>query len=122
MPYKNIEERREYARSYGRDYYRRNRQHLLAKQAEKNKKLREKQRQWLIDYKKGLACVRCGENHPATLQFHHRNHEEKEFEIALYTALGFSKARLLAEIEKCDVICANCHAKEHWSHIYEVLP
>jgi len=122
MPYKDVEERREYARSYGRDYYQRNRQHLLAKQAEKNKKLRERQRQWLIDYKKGLACVRCGENHPATLQFHHRNHEEKEFEIALYTALSFSKARLLAEIEKCDVICANCHAKEHWSHIYEVLP
>ena len=66
MPYKNIEERREYARSYGRGYYQRNRQHLLTKQAEKNKRLREKQRQWLIDYKKGLACVRCGENHPAT--------------------------------------------------------
>jgi acetylornithine/succinyldiaminopimelate/putrescine aminotransferase len=122
MPHKNIDERREYARSYGRDYYKRNRQHLLAKQAEKNKRLREKQRQWLIDYKKGLACVRCGENHPATLQFHHRNYEEKEFEIALYTTLGISKARLLAEIEKCDVICANCHAKEHWSHMYVTLP
>ena len=122
MPYKNIEDRRKYARAYGRDYYRRNRLHLLAKQAEKNKKLRERQRQWLIDYKKGLACVRCGESHPATLQFHHRNQQEKEFEIGLYTALGLSKARLLAEIEKCDVICANCHAKEHWSHKYEVLP
>ena len=122
MPYKNIEERREYARAYGRDYYQRNRQHLLAKQAEKNRRLRERQRQWLIDYKKGLSCVRCGESHPATLQFHHRNQQEKEFEISLYTALGFSKARLLAEIEKCDVICANCHAKEHWSHIYDMLP
>jgi hypothetical protein len=118
MPFKTVEE----LRAYNRDYYQRNRQHLLAKQAEKNKRLRAKQRQWLIDYKKGLACVRCGENHPATLQFHHRNHGEKEFEIALYTTLGFSKARLLAEIEKCDVICANCHAKEHWSYMYETLP
>jgi len=122
MPYKNVDEQREYNRAYGRDYYKRNRQHLLSKQAEKNKKLREKQRRWLIDYKRGLACVRCGENYPAVLQFHHRNHEEKEFEIGLYTALGFSKARLLAELEKCDVLCANCHAKEHWSHIYETLP
>jgi acetylornithine/succinyldiaminopimelate/putrescine aminotransferase len=122
MPYKNIEERRAYARSYGKDYYQRNRQHLLAKQAEKNKRLRERQRQWLIDYKRGLVCMRCGENHPATLQFHHRNQQDKEFEIGLYTALGFSKARLLAEIKKCDVMCANCHAKEHWSHIYDELP
>ncbi len=122
MPYKDVDERRAYARAYGRDYYRRNRQHLLAKQTEKNKRLRERQRQWLIDYKKGLACVRCGEDHPATLQFHHRDQQEKEFEIALYTALGFSKARLLAEIAKCDVICANCHAKEHWSHMYKTLP
>ncbi len=83
MPYKNAEEQREYARAYNRGYYWRDRQHLLVKQAGKNKKLREKQRQWLIDYKKSLVCVRYGENHPATLQFHHRNHAEKEFEIAL---------------------------------------
>lgn len=122
MPYKNVEDQRECGRSYGREYYQRNRQHLLVKQAEKNKTLREKQRQWLIDYKKELACARCGESHPAALQFHHRNREEKEFEIGLYTALGCSKKRLLAEIEKCDVLCANCHAKEPWSHIYEMLP
>ncbi len=122
MPYKSDEDRRNYARAYGREYYQRNRQHLLTKQAEKNKRLRERQRQWLIEYKKKLSCARCGENHPATLQFHHRERDEKKFEIAFYTALGFSKARLLAEIAKCDVVCANCHAKEHWSYLYETLP
>ncbi len=115
MPHKNIEDSSEYARSYGRGYRQRNRQYLLTKHAEKNKNLRERQRQWLIEYRKSLACARCGENHPATLQFHHRNREEKEFEIALCTAFGFSRARLLAETKKCDVVCANCHAKEHWS-------
>jgi hypothetical protein len=24
-----------------------------------------------------------------------------------------------AEIAKCEVICANCHAKEHWGYLYE---
>ena len=48
---------------------------------------------WLTRYKSGLACVRSGENHTATLQFRHCNYEEKRFEIALYTALGVSKTR-----------------------------
>ena len=32
-------------------------------------------------YKSKLVCVECGENHPACLQFHHLDKEDKSFDI-----------------------------------------
>ena len=62
----------EEVRAYNRDYYQRNRERLIQRQAEKNKRFTEKRRQWLTEYKSSLSCARCGESHPATLTFHHR--------------------------------------------------
>jgi hypothetical protein len=110
---------KEQNRAYSRAYYQRNRERLLEDQAQKNKRFAAKRRQWLIDYKRGLKCARCGESHPATLTFHHIEPSRKSFAIGdtQYT-LKVSLKRLLAEIEKCEVLCANCHAKEHWSHLF----
>lgn len=59
------------------------------------------------------ACSRCPESHPACLDFHHRDPETKSF--ALSRGHEHSRAAILAEIAKCDVLCANCHRKEHTS-------
>jgi DNA-directed RNA polymerase subunit M/transcription elongation factor TFIIS len=115
VPYKSSAE----LRAYNREYYRRNRERLLRKQAEKNKRFFESRRKWLVEYKKTLKCARCGESHPATLTFHHKRRSEKKFEIGNALILKVSFKRLLAEIEKCEVICANCHAKEHLSYLFE---
>ncbi len=115
MPYKNSDE----LNAYNRDYYQRNRNSLLEKQREKNRRFAENRRKWLIEYKKTLSCVRCGENHPATFNFHHKITSEKSFEIGNAICLGVSLKRLMAEIEKCEVLCANCHAKEHLAYLYE---
>ena len=119
MPYKDVEDRKEYVRTYNREYYRRNREHLLQKQKEKNKRHIERVGAWLNEYKKQLSCARCSESHPAALQFHHRDPKEKDFSIGLYRIGKYSRERILREIAKCEVICANCHAKEHWSYLYE---
>ena len=114
MPYKTSEE----VNSYNREYYQRNRKHLLEKQREKNRKFAENRRKWLVEYKRALKCVRCEENHPATLIFHHKESFEKSFEIGNAIGLGVSLKKLKAEIEKCEVLCANCHAKEHLAHLF----
>jgi hypothetical protein len=106
-------------REYNRLYYMRNREKLLNNQVDKNKRFAEKRRKWLVDYKKKLKCVRCDESHPATLTFHHKNNLEKSFEIGNAIKLGVSLKRLVSEIEKCEVLCANCHAKEHLAHMFE---
>lgn len=61
------------------------------------------------------ACMLCGETHPACLDFHHRDPSAKEGTIARLVAKNVKLDRVKAEIEKCDVVCANCHRKLHWA-------
>jgi hypothetical protein len=63
------------------------------------------------------GCCLCGYNaHPAALDFNHVR-GEKLFNVSQDPKVA--KAKLLAEIEKCDVLCANCHRvhtyeNRHW--------
>jgi hypothetical protein len=68
------------------------------------------ERRALLDkIKLGRGCIDCGYNaHPAALHFDHREPEKKLFKIA--QGLCRRLESLLAEVAKCDVRCANCHA------------
>ena len=65
----------------------------------------------LQEYKAGQSCVVCGESDVACLTFHHRVPGEKDFAIGDLRKLGLSWPKLLRELQKCDCLCANCHAK-----------
>ena len=71
-------------------------------------------RKWFYDLKRELKCERCGFNHPAALDFHHRDEEEKIFNISKqYHGNPNMREEILKEIAKCEVLCANCHRIEH---------
>ncbi len=106
MPFKDLEKRRQYRRKWYSENKTSEKQHV------KNRKKAIKK--WLQLYKKDLKCTKCPENHPATLDFHH--HSGKEFEIAYMVANGYSIERIKKELEKCDVLCSNCHRKLHHSN------
>lgn len=78
--------------------------------AERQRKIVE----WVTAYKASACCAHCGEQHPACLHYHHRDASEKDFSISHAVFHGWGIARIQREIEKCDVLCANCHAKHHW--------
>ena len=62
---------------------------------------------------KGGRCQRCGYDRcPAALQFHHRDPSVKDPDWSSFRSYRW--ARLVEEIEKCDLLCANCHAEVHW--------
>lgn len=75
-----------------------------------------KRKHRLRDLKRDRACQRCGYSNPCALDFHHRDPSTKEFDIA-QKAWSVSEERLIAEIEKCDVLCANCHREEHCNNL-----
>jgi hypothetical protein len=60
------------------------------------------------------GCVRCPETHPACLDFHHRDGEQKTLSIAA-AVRKWPLERVLIEVGKCDVLCSNCHRKLHWA-------
>ena len=67
----------------------------------------------IAEFKKTLSCELCGESEPCCLDFHHRDPAEKTGSVALMCRSGHSLDRIFAEIEKCAVLCANCHRKLH---------
>ncbi len=79
---------------------------------------RRKRKILFKDFKSNLKCNRCPESHPATLQFHHRDPKEKEFSVSTALSRGWGLDRIKNEIEKCEVLCANCHSKHHWAEYF----
>lgn len=99
-------------RKYDREYYanysddQKRRKYQL--QVLRKKNIRSK----LNTYKKAHPCS-CGETHLACLEFHHIG-DGKEINIADAVRHGWSWKRILQEIKKCIVVCANCHRKIHF--------
>lgn len=98
-------------REYRRKWYAGNK--LSAKAAVRKRK--QKIRDWLDQYKSSLKCSRCPETHPACLEFHHENPAEKDMAVSSGVDWGWSIERMMREIDKCVVLCANCHRKLHWN-------
>ena len=70
----------------------------------------------LIEYKGG-KCEKCGYNKcEGALQFHHLNPTEKDFTISSKN-LGLTDIQeFYNEVDKCILVCANCHAEIHWTN------
>lgn len=71
---------------------------------------RKKTKKKLIDYKGG-KCELCGYSRcERALEFHHTNPNEKDFSIS-GRSLSFDK--LKKEVDKCMLVCSNCHSEIH---------
>lgn len=101
---------RERLRIYGNKWYIANRQKQKDFVSNRKKRLRS----WFEEYKKTLKCSRCPEDHPACLDFHHLDSNEKLDCVSNIEGRGWGLKKLMEEINKCVVLCANCHRKLHW--------
>jgi predicted HNH restriction endonuclease len=60
----------------------------------------------------GGKCNRCGwTGNLAAFEFHHKDPEEKEFEMGNMANKAWDVLKI--EIEKCELLCSNCHRIEH---------
>ena len=71
-----------------------------------------------LEYSGSSCCLKCGYNKcPAALTFHHRDPNEKEFNIGglneRIKTLSDLDDTIKEELDKCDLLCANCHIIEH---------
>lgn len=71
--------------------------------------LRKRKKEWLASQK--TACA-CGESDPNCLDFHHKDPSQKDANLSVAIA-HWGIERLQLEMEKCEIICSNCHRKLH---------
>jgi hypothetical protein len=61
----------------------------------------------------GGKCSVCGyDKCPDALSFHHKDPKEKDFGLSGKYCLSWDK--LKRELDKCLLLCNNCHAELHW--------
>jgi 5-methylcytosine-specific restriction endonuclease McrA len=79
-------------------------------------RLRLRAKKTFLEYKGGAKCVQCGyDKYIGALDFHHVNPAKKKFAFKTVMVLT---AAVKAELDKCVVLCANCH-REVEQRFYE---
>ena len=99
---------------YNKRWRAKNREYDLKRQKERYAQVRfqaveaaRKRKAYFVELKGG-RCMDCDEIFPlCCYDFDHRNPEEKEFCIG--SGLGKTFEEILRELEKCDLVCSNCH-------------
>ena len=109
MPFKDIEKRKAYQRIKAKQYYEANKEKVKAS----SKLSKERGRADFQIFKSSLSCTRCGENHPATLDFHHLIPHPDNLKINVLTKGGAYTKAIQEIMDKCIVLCANCHRVHH---------
>ena len=105
-------------RPYNVKYYHRNREREIVRVMTRQRATLE----FLRDLRR-VPCMDCRRRFlPHQMDFDHRDPSTKSFQLTSSKAMLTRRSRLLAEIAKCDVVCATCHAirsyvqqKERWA-------
>jgi hypothetical protein len=96
------------ANKYWSDWYAKNKEHFKGL-VNFHKKKRRQELQKVIEEYKSVPCKKCKKKyHTAAMDFVHRKSEDKKFSIRDATRLIHSVDKLIEELKKCDVYCANC--------------
>lgn len=78
---------------------------------EKNKKdTIQKRRNFIWDILQKSQCAVCKNSDPIVLEFDHLDPNNKEYDIA--SMFYLSEKKIIEEIKKCQILCANCHRKK----------
>ena len=93
-------------------HYEANKDKIKARAREHTATMRRRVRSWLLDYLKVHHCVDCGESNPVVLEFDNHHTSDKHFNIGEANSRGMSLKRVIAEVAKCEVRCANCHRRK----------
>ena len=96
--------------AYRRAHYVANRPDYIRRAVAQVQERREENRREIIRYLTTHPCVDCGHTNSVVLEFDHRDPADKLMNVGTMM-VSRRWPRVRAEIEKCDVRCANCHRR-----------
>lgn len=97
--------------AYKKSHYRANQDEYVWRGNEAKQRLTQRNMNLIVDYLVLHPCLECGEDDVIVLDFDHRDPATKTSSIS-ELACRVGQQKLLAEIAKCDVLCANCHRRK----------
>ena len=78
-----------------------------------SQKLRGIKRKYEAILSRGAKCEKCGyDKNISALEFHHLESKEKDFHLGSAKTTNIDKLR--KEVEKCILVCSNCHKEIHY--------
>ena len=92
-----------------RKYYNDNRQNHIYNISIRNERLRNRNRKLIVDYLSSKSCIDCGNLDSRVLEFDHLPEFKKFKDVSYLIAGGYSEEIIRKEIDKCEVVCCNCH-------------
>jgi hypothetical protein len=96
-------------RAYQAAHYANHRERHIARVRQDNARRKAAAAAELQAYLRTHPCVGCGTTDVRVLEFDHRQGEAKRANVSAMVGMGLPWERVLQEIAKCDVRCANCH-------------
>lgn len=110
MAYKNPNDPR--SKEAKRRHYEKNKDRYIRQAKETKKALK----QYVRDLKEQSPCIDCQQYYPYYVMQYDHTELNKEMSISRLVLRG-SKPKVIKEIEKCELVCANCHAKRTYKRI-----
>lgn len=111
IPFKDASRRKSYQKKYHEGWYAQNGDHRRQQVRDRRRKLKQRYRA----YKETLSCCECGhsgKDNAWSLDFDHIDPDNKVASVSHLVTSGYGWERVMEEIEKCRVLCANCHRKK----------
>lgn len=93
--------------TYNKAHYEKTKHKHKESRAESRERLRHRNRQKMLEYLEGKVCEQCGFSDIRALEFDHLTPGTKKNGVSALMSFGWST--VLKEIQKCRILCANCH-------------
>ncbi len=97
------------SRAYVKNHYDRNQKYYSNKARRRDLVVRAEYQKYVAEYLRTHFCVDCGESNLLVLEFDHKDRMTKSGEVGEMSRNGLALSKIIEEIGKCEVRCANCH-------------
>ena len=105
-------------KEYVKRHYTEHKQKYIDRARRYTPRNRRRNVRWLQEYKESRPCTDCGGRfHHAAMDFDHV-HGDKINEVSRLSQNAASMKKILAEISKCELVCANCHRVRTFKRIH----
>lgn len=108
MPYKDPNAQQAAQRAWYNTHKELRRKHYQ----QANRDQRQRRKDWYVAMMNETTCAHCPENHISVLDFHHVD-DNKDHGVSKLLTDKRAIDRVVSEMEKCVVVCSNCHRKHH---------